>query len=206
MKRLILLLLISFVAFGVSAQEIERPSSSTYYTFSKNDQRINYSYWDYTGTSTDLLIETTSDTIDIRYHVKKHTPYHAKVISKFNPITLADTTVVIELLGRNSTDESWTSIASATSDAVSTDGIVKTLNSSTSPTYVATIAAFDVPFTNPTAGTADTLEYPQQTLSFVETSTNVEYSYLLVRYIISGDDATGTGIELVRSELKLFEL
>lgn len=194
-------MLISFVAFGINAQEIIRPSSSTYNTFSRNDQKGNYSYWDYTGTSTDLLISSTSDTIHIRYHVKKHVPYTAKVMSKFDPIAGADTTVIITLYGRNSTDESWTSIVTGTSAVVSADDVTKTISSATSPTL--TIAAFDVPFTNPTAATADTLEFPIQTYTI--TATLIEYSYLLVEYIISGDDSVGTGIELKRSELKIFE-
>lgn len=201
MKKLIILLLVAFLGFTTFAQEIERPSSSTYNIFSKNPLRVNYSYWDYTGISTDLLIETTSDTIDIRYHVKKHAPYTVKLISKFNPISGEDTTVIVAILGRNSTDESWSAITNTTSAVVITDGVVTSLNSATSPTL--TNAAFDVPFTNPTAATADTLEYPVQTFTY--TSTFLEYRYILVRYIISGDDSVGTGIELVRSELKLYE-
>ena len=158
---------------------------------------MNYSYWDYTGLSTDLLVSTTSDTIQIRYHVKKHVPYTAKVMSKFNPIAGADTTVAITLYGRNSTDESWTSLVTGTSDVVDADGVTKTISSSSTMT----VAAFDVPFTNPAAGTVDTLEYPVQTYTY----SFLEYSYLLVQYVISGDDSVGTGIELVRSELKLFE-
>ena len=199
---IIILILLGFI--GV-AQEIERPSSSTYNVFSKNDQKPNYSYWNYEGTSTDLLVPTTSDTIDIRYQTKKHVPYTAKVISKFNPIAGADTIVYIRLLGRNSENESWTPIVADSSAVVATDGVVKSIGSATAPTYAASIAAFDVPFTNPTAGTADTLEYPQQTITFAETGTLLDYRYLLVRYILPGDDSVGTGVELIQSELKLVE-
>lgn len=201
MKKLIILLLVAFLGFATYAQEIERPSSSTYNTFSRNPERGSYSYWDYEGISTDLLISTTSDTIHLRYHVKKYKPYTAKVMSKFDPIAGADTIVYINLYGRNSTDESWTSILTDSSAVVDADGVTKTITSATSPTI--TIAAFDVPFTNPTLATADTLEYPIQTYTY--TSTLLEYSYLLVEYIIAGDDSVGTGVELKRSELKLYE-
>jgi len=205
MKKIISLLFVLFVAIGTYSQSIDIPSSSTFYEFSTKVGSINYSYYDYTGSATDLLISGTSDTIAIQYLVKKYKPYTLKTISKFNPILGADTTVIIQIFGKNSTDESWTAITNTLSAVVTTDGVVKSLNSATSPTYAATIAAFDAPFTNPTAGTADTLEVPQQTISLTETSTLLEYRYILVMYIISGDDSVGTGVELVRSELKLFE-
>ena len=205
MKRLILLLLISFVAFGINAQEIERPSSSTYNTFSRNPLMGSYSYWDYTGTSSDLLIPTTSDTIDIRFHTKKYAPYTVKVISKFSPILGADTIVYINLLGRNSEDETWTSILSDSSAVVITDNVKKTISSATSPTYTATIAAYTMltDTTGLSGYPADSIQVPSQTITLAETSTLLEYRYLLVRYILPGDDSVGTGVELDRCELKL---
>ena len=201
MKKLIIFLLVAFLGFATFAQEIERPSSSEYNIFSKNTQKINYSYWDYEGISTDLLIPTTSDTLHIRYHVKKHRPYTVKIMSKFDPISGADTIVYINLLGRNSTDENWTSILTDSTAVIDADGVTKTISSLMSPTI--TIGAFDVPFTNPTSATADTLEFPEQTYTY--TSPYLEYRYLLVEYILAGDDSIGTGVELKRSEIKIVE-
>jgi len=237
MKKLISLLLVIFLGFVTFAQEISRPSSSTYNTFSRNDQRINYSYWDYEGVATDLLIETTSDTIEIRYQVKKHNPYSAKVISKFDPILGADTTVVIYLLGRNSTDEDWVAITNTTSAAVAADDVVTSLSSATAPTFTATIATYDITeaayngvltmdttelfpaydasspaktdstflYTGTTINASHVSAVGEQTITLAQTSTLLEYRYLLVRYIIEGDDSVGTGIELKRTELKIYE-
>jgi hypothetical protein len=208
MKRLILLLIVSFVAFGTFAQEISKPSSSTYYTFGRDPvNSYNYSWFDVTGLSTDLLIYTTSDTIDIRFKVRKHRPFTIKTISKFDPITTADTTVSIAILGRNSENESYTSITSTTSSEVASDGTVASLSSATSPTYTATIAAYDMltDTTGLSGYPADTISVPQQTITLTETSTLAEYNYITVRYIISGDDATGTGIEFKQLEIFIIE-
>lgn len=205
MKRIFFIFSLIMVALISYGQEISRPSSSSYNVFSRNSLFGNYSYWNYEGVSTDLLVPTTSDTIDIRYQVKKHKPFTVKLISKFNPIAGADTIVYINVLGRNSENESWTSIIADSSAVVSEDGIVKSVSSATSPTYAATIAAHDIPFTNPAAGTADTLEVPLQTISLTETSTLLEYRYILVRYILAGDDSVGTGVELIQSELIIVE-
>lgn len=205
MKKLLFIMIVFFVAFSAIGQEIERPSSTKYNTFSRNPEKGNYSYWNYDVSSSDLLVYGTSDTIDVRYQVKKHKPFTAKLISKFNPIAGADTIVYIQLLGRNSENESWSTILSDSSAVVITDGVVKSINTPTSPTFAATIAAFDVPFTNPTEATKDTLEYPLQTISLAETATLLEYRYLCTRYILGGDDSVGTGVELISSELIIVE-
>lgn len=211
MKKLLSLMIVVLLGFTTFAQEIERPSSSSYFTFGRDPVKSrNYSYWDYDGVAADLLVPTTSDTIHLRYHVRKHVPYTAKVISKFSPIAGADTIVYINLLGRNSTDESWTSIFTDSSAVVTTDNVKKTVNTATSPTYVSTFemdttALWPNPPVEPvTIAAVDSVLY-SGTISFVETSTLLEYEYLLVEYILAGDDVTGTGVELKRSELKLFE-
>jgi hypothetical protein len=56
-----------------------------------------------------------------------------------------------------------------------------------------------VPFSNPAAETADTLKVPAQTITF----NDVNYQYILVRHIISGDDSVGTGIKILYNKLKL---
>lgn len=234
MKKLINLLFISFVAFGIYAQEIVNPSSSTYYTFGRNPQRGDYSQWTFTGAATDLLIETTSDTIDVRFQVKKYRPYTIKTITEFDPILGADTTVAVQILGRNSENESYTTITSTTSSAVASDETITSLNSATSSTFAVSIAStVDTLINGTNTLTVDTsligyvdnstldsiplqwtvtpsldtsyITRAAQTITLAETATLCEYRYITVRYIISGDDATGTGIELKQLEIKLFE-
>jgi hypothetical protein len=167
-------------------------------SLSRNVLTGNYSYYNYTGTSNDILIPTTRDTIDIVFELKKVNPVNFSVISKFDPVAGVDTIVYINVLGRNSENESWTSILSDSSAVISADGIVKTVSSHSS--YVEQITIDTLLTSTALASTKDSLAFY---VSNVTTSA-VRYRFLNVRYILPGDDSVGTGVELKQTELKLF--
>lgn len=201
MKKLFSLMIVVLLGITTFAQEIERPSSSSYFTFGRDPVKSrNYSYWDYDGVAADLLVPTTSDTIHLRYHVRKHVPYTAKVISKFSPIAGADTIVYINLLGRNSTDESWTSIFTDSSAVVTTDNVKKTVSTATSPTYVSTFL-YDTTAVWPNPESETTID----SVFYTATITPISYDFkrVVVRYIYPGD-YTGSGVYLKKLSLKYF--
>ena len=187
MKRAILILIMAVFAIGLQAQErtVERLIKGTY----KN----------YTGAAADTLISTNQDTIDVVFeyngpgYVNK-----LSVKSRFDVISGADTTVAVSVFGKEfEDDETYIQIiASTLTSAIAADNTVQVLSSD----YTETTAAFDVPYTNPTAGTVDTLEYPIQIVTPLDKS----YRFYRVRYIIQGDDSVGTGIKLDDVEFKLY--
>lgn len=189
MKKIAILMLVMLVGLISIAQER---------TISKTISRDG-TYYKYKGGAADTLISTNQDTIDlvIEYtgedFVKK-----VAVKSRFDVILGADTTVAVSVYGKEFEDDATyvEIIASSVSNAVTADNTVQILTSD----YTETTTAFDVPFTNPSAGTADTLEVPAQTVTPLDKS----YRFYRIRYIIQGDDSVGTGIKLDEAELKLY--
>lgn len=248
MKKLLTLLFIGLISFTVYSQER---------TVTK-DVRPDRTYYKYTGVAADTLISTNQDTIDLVFQIElKERITKIAVKSRFDVVSGADTTVAISVDGKIFSDDSYTSvIASTLSGAVTANNTVKTVNTTfteahvitaydvakpsftstiaafdvSKPSFTSTIAAFDVPFTNVAAGTADTLEFPQQTItigadtlefpqqtitigadtlefpqqSITVTPADYSYRYIRVRYIIQGDDSVGTGIKIDEVELKLW--
>lgn len=220
MKRLIILLVLGLFAFSVTAQER---------TVTKDVPKGN-TYYKYVGTSSDVLLPTTRDTIDLVFQLEL-TEKISKIAvkSRFDVVAGADTTVAISVDGKLFSDDSYTNvIASALSTEVSADNVVKTVSTTYTESHSVTAfnvvkdaltitnAAFDVPFTNPSAGTADTLEFPSQTLTVdadtlefptqtvTVTPADYSYRYIRVRYILQGNDSVGTGIKIDEVELKVY--
>ena len=154
-------------------------------------------YFKYTGVAADTLGNTDQDTVDVVFQVRVNGFIRkVEVKSRFDLVSGADTTVAISVGGKNFTDDSYTSIIGSTlTDDINADNTVKVVTAS----HTLGIAAFDVPFTNPTAGTADTLAYPAMTI----TPADYSYRFIRVRYIIQGESAAGTGVKIDEIELKL---
>jgi len=221
MKKLLIFLFLAVISLSVFSQER---------TVTKK-MREGYTYYKYSGVAADTLIYTNQDTIDIVFQVGfDERISKIEVKSKFDTIDGADTTVAISVYGKNFEDGTYAQmIASTLSSAVTTDDVVKVLSGAYTETHVTAaynlteaayngaVSAFDIPFTNPSAGTADTLEVPSfnvvnasHLVAVAEqttTVTPVDYSYrfIRVRYIIQGDDSVGDGIKLDEVELKLFK-
>ena len=184
MKRLFILLALFALIVNASAQE--RTIEKTL--------RAGYAYTLYDGDDADTLTPTNQDTIDYVLTVRNVGLVKKIAIkTKFNPIAGADTTVLVSLSGKEFSDDSYSDLISGTlTSAVTSDGVVQVL------TALPSFQSFNVPFTNPSAGTADTLKYP--------TVIQTDYSKRLyrIRYIIQGDAAVGTGIEIDEIEFKLY--
>lgn len=192
--RKLIFLLVAFVALVANAQE----RTVTQLVFDRGLLDKNYSYYDYVGDATyDILIPTTRDTIDVPFDTKKANGFNYNVICKFSPRTTADTTVKILVLGRNSTNESYTTIQTDSSAVVTTAGVVKTVNS----IKTATIASAVDIIKQQTTTNQDTITTAIRTITF---NAKVEYRYVTVRLILSGNDSVGTGVKVDEVELKLW--
>jgi hypothetical protein len=178
----------------------------------------------YNGNTSDRLIGTTRDTIDYYVILKNYElkPLHFYCKIKLDTIAGADTTVSISVLEKKFGDESYSTLIAAALTA-EIGGEVNTVKTSLGVVgeytethsiagYNSVVPATDIPFTNPTAGTADTLEVPQitianaaQTITVTKTAnTLLHYRYLCFRLIIAGSDYTGSGIKVKRVELQFF--
>jgi len=170
-----IILLIAFVAFAVSSFGQEK-------TISKNFTK-GASYYKYTGTSTDILDGDTYDTISLTLFLDKPQAISAYTKTTFALVGTADTTVICKLYGKVFEGDSYTQLDS-TSFAGSADGSA-TLKSTSKP--YARLDSLD-------SNTDDLYLYDY-----------VFNRYLKFEYIILGNDATGTGIELEAIEIKLLE-
>lgn len=208
MRKLILILASFMLFLSVNAQE--RTVSKIGSTNALTEAKTLYTY---TGVAADTLKATNQDTIDLvlEYRgtkmIKKIT-----VKSRFDTIAGADTTVSISVFGKEfSDDPDYVQIIGATlSDAVAANNTVKVFSSDYTGTiaaYNSTVAAHNIPFTNPTAGTTDTLEVPSFVVAnAAQTFTPFDktYRFYRIRYILSGDDAVGTGVKLDEVEFKIY--
>lgn len=186
MKKIVLILVIVALAIGVEAQDR---------TVSKS---ISSTYKKYTGGSADILT-ANQDTIDIVFEYTGSGYVNKLAVkSRFDVVLGADTTVAVSIFGKEFEDDPTyvQIIASTLSDAVAADNTIQVLSND----WYNTVTAFDVPFTNVAAGTADTLEYPAQTITPLDKS----YRFYRIRYIIQGDDSVGTGIKIDEVEFKLY--
>lgn len=185
MKKIILFLVLTAIAFACgnpSAYSQER-------TISKTMTNGVY-YYKYTGVAADTLTSTNQDTID--FVLQYQSPQYVKKIAvktKFDTIAGADTTVAISVFGKEFSDDATyvEVIPSTLSAAVSADGIVKVL---TSDPY--------------TVEAAYTFGADSVTAAHNHTPFDKSYRYYRVRYIIQGNDATGTGIEIDEIEFKIY--
>lgn len=195
MKKLISLFVLLLVVLGATAQERTVGTLE----LSKNPLSGNYSYYNYTGTSSDVLVPTTLDTIDVVFLTKKTGWNDVTVICKFDPVLGADTIVYIQILGKNSTNESYTTIRSDSSAVVTTDGVVKAV--ATYDTYNEQIVVDTTSLSTALASTKDSVSFYISNVTY----SAVSYRYITIRLILAGDDSVGTGVELKQLELKLNE-
>lgn len=183
------------IVLGAMAQE----RTVSLITLDKSAGGRYYSYYNYSGTSSDQLIYTTRDTIDIPFNIRKSKRCDISVGVTFSPILGADTTATIAILGRNSLNDSWNSITSGLSAAVTTDDVYK---------EVTTFSTYDEKATIDTTLLSTALASTKDSVSFYVTNVSfsaVGYRYINVRLIITGDDSVGTGIQVDNVEFKIWE-
>lgn len=217
MKKIVLLFITIAILFScksISAQErtvyLNGGSSSTYDGYGTvfrldKDRKLTY-----TGTAADTLKYTNQDSIAFILQVgavdENSFPTHFYANFYAKGLTGTDTTFKIESDYKINDRDSWTQLVPDVTSAVTpTTGVSKAVTSLgiiADYSRTQTVAAFDVPFTNPSAGTADTLEFPQQTYTITEYQ-NPALHYRILRFlvIISGDDSVGTGIEIEEVEI-----
>lgn len=188
--RNILICLFAFVALALNAQE----------RTVNLELKVGETYKKYTGTTSDILIPTTTDTIDVVIAYQS-TGYVKKIAVKtrFDKRTTADTTVSVSVFGKEfSDDDTYVQvIAAATSSAVTTDNVIQVLVSDpyeTNAGYVGIIRQHNSQLNT------DTLTVP----SHVITEFDKSYRYYRIRYILSGDDSVGTGIKIDEIEFKIY--
>jgi len=139
----------------------------------------------YNGGTSDYLIPVTRDTIDYYVAVAPHYklgPINYNVVVTLAPISGADTTVAVSILGKKTTGETYGTLkASALTSAVTSELIY-------SATSIGNINAVDtVGLKNYTSFKANPLLY---------------FKYIKVRLIIKGNDSVGTGIKVKRIEFQ----
>lgn len=207
MKKLFIILFLGLISLTVFSQE-----RTVTKLLGKGD-----TYYKYTGVTLDALVPTTRDTIDIIFQVRVDERIEKiEVKSRFDMLTTADTTVKVSVFGRNFTDDTYTSmIASTTSDAVTTDNVIQVLTGGYTESHVTAAYNLTEAAYNMTSDTATFKYYPADTIAVAShiiaaaeattTVTPVDYSFrfIRVRYIISGNDITGTGIQIDEVELIL---
>ena len=227
MKKFIFFLSLVLVALTTMAVDRALPSSTSYYAFDRDPMGVNYSYLAYTGTTSDYLIPTTRDTMDFRYDTKASSLYDFDVVLTYDKIVGIDTTVTVQMLGRNSDNEIWTTISTNVSSVVS--GVI---TQSIASSKTATVASYTI--TDPshtTVGTTFTATvdtsrlkyYPAKNqvfpaITFTEGAQTItaaaqtitynnktHYRLLAIRCILTGNDSVGTGIKIKKVELKLWK-
>ena len=176
MKK-ILFLLVSLISLSLFAQKrtINLGAMSTDPTSDK------YVYKSYNGISSDTLKPTTQDTIWITFQPNKPMAFNYYIKSAFDTIAGADTTVMINVYGKMLSSESYTLIKS---DTVSVSAAVsKTIENITS---------------------VDTLLTDSTSFTKIGKLENY-YRYMMVEYILAGNDATGKGVKLTKTEIVIKE-
>lgn len=210
MKRILFTLSLVFLVSVLFAQE--RTVSKIGEANALTELKTLYTY---TGTSSDILIPTTTDTIDLIFEYRgKNLIKKISVKSRFDMRTTADTTVSVSVFGKEfSDDPTYVQIIGATiSDPVITNNVVQVLTSD----YTESVASYT------TVGTAFTIKqdtigfkyYPADSLkvpaiTFTNSAQTVTpfdktYRFYRIRYILSGNDSVGTGVKLDEVEFKIY--
>jgi hypothetical protein len=208
MKNIITILMLVF-SVSLFAQELTVPLGG----FSRDIMKDNYAYKNYEVAKT--LIDTTRDTIWYTFEPNKYEPYVIYTKSYFDTIAGADTTVRIRLYGKMMSADNWSlikadsvTVAAATTkvlETFTTDSYTRTLTATGTiyNEYTADTTAFRVDSIGGFYSAVDTAAIAQTfTISTVSKLAN-NYRYLLLEYILAGDDATGEGVEISRIEISL---
>jgi hypothetical protein len=160
---------------------------------------VNNTYYKYTAVAADVLVPTTTDTIDVVFayqgsgYVKKMT-----IKSRFDMRTTADTTVAVSVFGKEFNDDGTyvQVIPSTVSSAVTSNNVVQVLASD----YTETVGTYNAILQQVTTTNTDTIVFAAQTITPLDKS----YRYYRVRYILSGNDSVGTGVKLDEIEIKFY--
>jgi len=192
MRKFILFSILFMVAMiGISQ---ERTVS---FVFDRIPTDQHYSEWSYAGTTSDYLLPTTRDSISYQYEVKRVKPYDFDFTLTYDKIAGVDTTVTVLVQGRNSTNAAWTTISTNVSNVVSGQIVQSITNSKT-----ATIAAAVDYIQQTLIATKDTVTVAARTITYTD---KTRYRYLRALCILTGNDSVGTGVKVVKVELKLWE-
>lgn len=150
-------------------------------------------YLKYTGTSSDVLIPTTRDTIDFWFYFRVD-QYVEKIAVKlrYDMRTTADTTVSTSVFGKEFYDDGTpvSIIAATVSSAVTANNVVQVL---AQDPYIVEAAYMTDVGANDSTNTAHN-----------HTPFDFCYRYYRVRCILVGNDATGTGVNVDEIEFKLY--
>ena len=182
MKKVLSLILIVVLGFALMSADV---------TKSEKKWGSSQTYWKYTGTAADTLMEFVQDTIEFPMFLNKEYPTQFYVNCQFDTVDDNDNTVTVYLLGKVFEDEAWSAIANSgavTIDAQSKDVVVETIDNT---------GAYAVAYA---AAPLDTADIATITPSNVPSY----YRYLLVRMIANGDNA-GEGTLLKSMEVKIWK-
>lgn len=167
----------------------------------------------YTGTASDVLIPTTTDTIDLVLEYRgKNLIKKISVKSRFDMRTTADTTVIVSVFGKEFADDpTYVQIIGATtSSVVTTNNVIQVLASDYTETvasYTSATTAFNAIVSQETTTNSDTIAYPIITNTMAAqtvTPFDKTYRFYRIRYILIGNDSVGTGVKLDEIEFKIY--
>lgn len=181
MKKVLSIAIILVLGFALMSTDV---------TKSTKKWGSTQTYWKYTGTAADTLMEFDQDTIEFPMFLNKEYPTQFYVNCQFDPVDDDDNAVTVSLLGKVFEDEAWVAIDSSgatTISAQSTDVVVETINNT---------GAYAVAY----KAAPDTFDISTITPSNVPSY----YRYLLVRMVANGNDA-GEGVLLKSVEVKLWK-
>lgn len=214
MKKIILIFVLGIFVSGLFAQKATRSTQKF---------KANYTYLKYESIASDVLSQDL-DTIEVPFYLNKEYPAQWYVNTRFIPATVGDTTVTIYVLGKVFENEDWTAISNFTTNAVAAT-LDTAIYSMSEPSFTVTYTGTD---SSATAFTYDTTAYFPDSAGFgnyagipytgsgtvynastlsgtsVPASISNYYRYFLLRYVIAGNDATGTGIKIDNIEFKIW--
>ena len=213
MKKILSLLAFFTIIVFVNAQDLTVPLDDLRADLTKSNS-VTFLY-DGSSSNGDTL---TSNQDTIHYTLLLNKPYKNDYYFNITLDTIggADTTVVINIKGKMFSSESYTLIETTTTSAIgsSTATAVESMTDADF-TYALTMTQVDTAYGNwdiDTTATSTALASTKDSLAFykgVDTTYSTStialtltvtpsikpcYRYLLIELIISGDDATGTGI------------
>jgi len=149
----------------------------------------------------DYMDGATRDTIRYPFFLDKDYPVLFYFNSVLAPRAGADTTVTINVYGRVFDSQAWTIISSCTSTTAAITASTATATSLlTEPAYTGTILYDTTKYSLKSGG------YNLYTAATTtgKTALSNYYRYIMIEFIIKGNDAVGTGIKLTALDLKLF--
>lgn len=182
MKKVLSLILIVVLGFALMSADVVK---------SEKKWGSSQTYWKYTGTAADTLMELVQDTIEFPMFLNKEYPAQFYVNCQFDTVDDNDNTVTVYLLGKVFEDEEWSAIANSgavTIDAQSKDVVVETIDNTSSLAFTTVVFNADSTITG----------------RLVASNAPSYYRYLLVRMIANGDNA-GEGVLLKSMEVKLWK-